>query len=1144
MKRIISFVLCLVMLFGFVVAAPAAEHTQVHAATASQNNIVARANYLYNSTWVCQKTVSGWRGNYTFTKGNTYRLPYGQPVYAGAYIGFSVSVDDFLAAAANANSVFYTSQSNYAGKYSTYYATDCSAFVSWSWGTARQTTATIPNMSTYIGNVTTSNVTNKLQLGDCLNSTSAGHVVLVTGLSYNASGAVTNIEITEQTPPQLKRTNHTVSSLVSKYGASYKIYRYTGTVPAAPGGSSSSTTSFGVKVSENLKNWIFNANYYRNKYSDLASMTDSQLYAHFLDYGISEGRQGSALFNIKYYLEKNTDLKETFGTSYEEAFKHFVDYGQREDRVYSKEVTAVKDVIFDAEFYWEKYPDVAESMKGDVNRSFCHFLKIGLGKGYAASPAFSIQYYINENDGLKSLYSKDYYGAMQHFVEYGKKEQRGVSPMLDTAYYIEKYPEAGTTTLSAMKHFLSTGMEQGLDSNPNFHAEFYYFSHPERLANYTQENCYMHYLLSGYEDGLRAAPHAFYPENYANLGAGFTARLTNLKSELNWSISGTSVIIYTPSDSDAQKWHFARHSDGSYTITNVKYGTVLTASDNGSADGLISIQEDTGGAHQRWYLYEVGGYYSFRTACNKWVGIGLTGGTTTSGTTVEMANFRDNDGHKYTLTVLSTDTVACEEHSYMSSVLVAPSCTQSGVSRYTCTVCGDSYSGSVDALGHSYATAVTPMTCTEDGFTTYACEHCGESFTTDYQLAPGHDWLPATCTQAPACAACGQTDGDEPGGHSYAPVITAPTCTEEGYTAYTCSDCGHSYGVPGEPATGHNVVNGICTGCGLVYQVPEISLKYPTASLESQIYMTIYFATEGLTDVPVEDMGLLTWSTEQTDGTFDTAEKVIPGAEESGEYLAVRTADIPAKELGDTIYFKIYARLTDGSYVYSAMRSTSPREYAMSRINKSSDLNQVALCVSMLNYGAQAQRYFGYKTDALMNAELTEAQQALVAAYSPYMVDAVDQPDAAKVGSFTNTGGFSRKYPSVSLESAFGINYYFTPDHTPDSAPKLYYWDEATYNSVSVLLPSNATGCITLEGSGTVTGGVEDIPAKNLSDTVYVAAGYMSAGKSYCTGVLAYSIGAFCTDRADSAGAKDQPLAAAIAVYGYYAKLYFSGITG
>ena len=29
--------------------------------------------------------------------------------------------------------------------------------------------------------------------------------------------------------------------------------------------------------------------------------------------------------------------------------------------------------------------------------------------------------------------------------------------------------------------------------------------------------------------------------------------------------------------------------------------------------------------------------------------------------------------------------------------------------------------------------------------------------------------------------------------HSYVSVITAPTCTEQGYTTHICSDCGNSY---------------------------------------------------------------------------------------------------------------------------------------------------------------------------------------------------------------------------------------------------------------------------------------------------------------------------------------------------------------
>ena len=50
--------------------------------------------------------------------------------------------------------------------------------------------------------------------------------------------------------------------------------------------------------------------------------------------------------------------------------------------------------------------------------------------------------------------------------------------------------------------------------------------------------------------------------------------------------------------------------------------------------------------------------------------------------------------------------------------------------------------------------------------------------------------------------------------HSYTESVTAPTCTEQGYTTYTCA-CGESYVDDYVDATGkHTYENGICTGCG------------------------------------------------------------------------------------------------------------------------------------------------------------------------------------------------------------------------------------------------------------------------------------------------------------------------------------------
>lgn len=240
-KKKLCLLLCVTILLEIFAVFNVSKATTVHAATTSQNNIVARADYLYDKTWVCQSNVSGWNYNYTFYAGNTYHLPYGQPINSGYYIGYGVSVDTFMNAANTYGSSFYNSRSTYGSTSSVYYATDCSAFVSWCWGVDRKTTYSIPQISTYIGMATASNAY-QLQLGDCLNSNDVGHVVLVTGLTYDSNGNLTQIEITEQTPPQLKRSYYTPSSLGSKYGTYYGIYRYSGTVPAAPEGYTNTDT--------------------------------------------------------------------------------------------------------------------------------------------------------------------------------------------------------------------------------------------------------------------------------------------------------------------------------------------------------------------------------------------------------------------------------------------------------------------------------------------------------------------------------------------------------------------------------------------------------------------------------------------------------------------------------------------------------------------------------------------------------------------------------------------------------------------------------------------------------------------------------------------------------------------------------------
>jgi hypothetical protein len=104
----------------------------------------------------------------------------------------------------------------------------------------------------------------------------------------------------------------------------------------------------------------------------------------------------------------------------------------------------------------------------------------------------------------------------------------------------------------------------------------------------------------------------------------------------------------------------------------------------------------------------------------------------------------------------------------------------------------------------------------------------------------------------------------------------------------------------------------------------------------------------------------------------------------------------------------------------------------------------------------------------------------------------------------------------------------------------LFYWTEEDYNKVTSLSPSNASGRISMSGSGAVSGVVSGIAAKDLDSTIYVVAGYRSGGVSYCSGVLPYSIGAYCKNQASGSNVQLVPLARSIAVYGYYAKNFFT----
>ena len=319
--------------------------------------------------------------------------------------------------------------------------------------------------------------------------------------------------------------------------------------------------------------------------------------------------------------------------------------------------------------------------------------------------------------------------------------------------------------------------------------------------------------------------------------------------------------------------------------------------------------------------------------------------------------------------------------------------------------------------------------------------------------------------------------------------------------------------------------------------LPSVTVTGVSVSFEDEILYNIYYDASNLDDVV--EMGLITFNSKLSDGNIDNAVDVIPGYVTDGNEYMVRSNGIPAKNMGDALYFKVYAKLTNGSYFYSGVSGYHAGIYAKSILNKSTNPKMKALCVAMVNYGAAAQLYFNYNTDNLINAFLTEEQKLLVNAYDESMVDDLVAPPAAKTAGFVKNGMDSRSV-SVSFDGAFMINYYCTPTYEPEGGIRIYYWDQATLNAVSQLTTANATlSGIMVKGSGEYWAGLSGIPAKGLDQPCYVALVYTHDGVTYSTGVMTYSLGAYCQSKA-SGSSEIKDLAAATAVYGYYAKAYFA----
>lgn len=176
-----------------------------------------------------------------------------------------------------------------------------------------------------------------------------------------------------------------------------------------------------------------------------------------------------------------------------------------------------------------------------------------------------------------------------------------------------------------------------------------------------------------------------------------------------------------------------------------------------------------------------------------------------------------------------------KDHAVKSTV-VLPTCTQRGYTEIACVMCDyKSIIDYKDALGHSEKTKVFLPTCTEEGYTLVYCERCNAELNNkDIVAAKGHTMVNGVCS------VCGE--GCE---HNYVKGdVVAATCTENGYTVYTCSKCNTSYNGDEVKALGHKFNVEKCERCGIAN--PELTDYYANMLRSVKDAMNLKIRLEGL----------------------------------------------------------------------------------------------------------------------------------------------------------------------------------------------------------------------------------------------------------------------------------------------------------
>ena len=151
---------------------------------------------------------------------------------------------------------------------------------------------------------------------------------------------------------------------------------------------------------------------------------------------------------------------------------------------------------------------------------------------------------------------------------------------------------------------------------------------------------------------------------------------------------------------------------------------------------------------------------------------------------------------------------------------------------------------------------------------------------------------------------------------------------------------------------------------------PEMSIVANNLSFSDSVYIKYAVAYENVSDV--ENVKLLVWQDGNGEYTLETADaelSPVGRAQVAGkECLIFDYCDLAAKQMTDNVYARAICE-EGGNVYYSDVKKYSILTYAYNKLGYTGTATQnedlAALLHGLLKYGASAQTFFNYKTDAL-----------------------------------------------------------------------------------------------------------------------------------------------------------------------------------